>query len=157
MAEIPHEYQVLQLWGFFLLSTKGFIYFPRHNCLGTLPVLWLLPTKSSLSHDLSLAKPPCIPATCLYHMLPPYLPHLSFPKHLYPSMITFCNPSDVIVQQLHIDFQLPLFISDAVGYNIVNICIAQPYLGLLHQLVKTNRFSTLGLSGLICHLDSHFL
>lgn len=127
------------------------------TCLGTPLVLWLLPIKSWLSHDLSLAKPPCIPATCLHHTLPPYSPHLSFLKLPYSSITTFCNPTDVIAQGLQIGFQFPLLVSDAVGYSIVHICITQPYLGLLHQLAKTNIFSTLELSGLKCHFDSHFL
>lgn len=159
VAEIPHEYQILQLWGFFPLSTEGFIYFLRHSwylswhpaCPLTLTyklltVSWPFPSKNPLhsshvftSHTAHF--PPC----------------LSFLKLCYPSITTFCNPSDVIVWQLHTDFQFPLFVSDAVGYSIVNICIAQPYLGLLHQLVKTNIFSALGLSGLKCHLDSNFL
>lgn len=81
VAEFPHEYQVLQLWGFFLLS-KDFIYFLfyirhsrypswHHFCLS---VLWPLSINSWLSHDLSQGKAPCIPDIPLNHTLPLFLP-----------------------------------------------------------------------------------
>lgn len=52
--------------------------------------------------------------------------------------ICLCTPNDVIVLQLHTDFQFLLFVSDSVGYSIVNTCIAQPSPGPLHQLDQMN-------------------
>lgn len=99
------------MWGFLLLSTEGFIYFLRHNWyLSWHPACPLTLTYKLFKVSyLSLAKTPCILATCLHHTLPPYPPQFSFLKLPSPSTTMSCNPSDVIAQQLPIDFQFPLF------------------------------------------------